>query len=127
MELNIQAGSTLTLTGGSIRWAGAFSLTGPVAMETLSGVFCDKAFIGACGVDVLCGATTIEPDEAAVFRAMAKQAKQVIVVADSSKIGMVSPALICPVTDIDILVTDSGITPEALAAFRSRGVEVIAV
>jgi DeoR family transcriptional regulator of aga operon len=127
MELNTQAGLDVTLTGGTMRWTGAFSLTGPTAMETLSGVFLDKAFIGACGVDVLRGATIIEPDEAAVFRAMAKQAKQVIVVADSSKIGMVSPALICPVTDIDILVTDSGITPEALAAFRSRGVEVIAV
>jgi DeoR family transcriptional regulator of aga operon len=96
-------------------------------METLSGVFLDKAFIGACGVDVLSGATTIEPDEAAVFRAMVRQAKQVIVVADSSKISMVSPALICPVTDIDILVTDSGIAADALAGFRASGIQVIAV
>ena len=110
-----------------MRWAGAFSLTGPTAMETLSGVFLDKAFIGACGVDVLRGATTIEPDEAAVFRAMVRQARQVIVVADSSKIAMVSPALICPVTDIDILITDAGITPDALAGFRSNGIEVLAV
>jgi DeoR family transcriptional regulator of aga operon len=127
MELNIQAALNVTLTGGTMRWAGAFSLTGPAAMETLSGFFLDKAFIGACGVDVLRGATTIEPDEAAVFRAMVRQAKQVIIVADSSKIAMVSPALICPVTEIDILVTDSGITSEALAGFRANGVEVLAV
>lgn len=127
MELNIQAGPNVTLTGGTMRWAGAFSLTGPAAMETLGRVFLDKAFIGACGVDVLRGATTIEPDEAAVFRAMARQAKQVIVVADSSKIAMVSPALICPVIDIDILVTDSGITAEALAGFKANGIEVLAV
>ena len=107
MELNTQVALNVTLTGGTMRWAGAFSLTGPTAMDTLSGVFLDKAFIGACGVDVLSGATIIEPDEAAVFRAMVRQAKQVIVVADSSKIAMVSPVLICPVTDIDILVTDS--------------------
>jgi DeoR family transcriptional regulator of aga operon len=127
MELNTQADLNVTLTGGTMRWAGAFSLTGPTAMETLSGVFLDKAFIGACGVDVLSGATTIEPDEAAVFRAMVRQAKQVIVVADSSKISMVSPALICPVTDIDILVTDSGIAADALAGFRASGIQVIAV
>jgi len=127
MELNNQAALDVTLTGGKIRWAGAFSLTGPTAMETLSGVFLDKAFIGACGVDVLRGATTIEPDEAAVFRAMVRQAKQVIVVADSSKVAMVSPALICPVTDIDILITDSGITADALAGFRANGIEVLAV
>jgi len=127
MELNIQAALTVTLTGGTMRWAGAYSLTGAMAMESLSRVFLDKAFIGACGVDVQCGATTIEPDEAAVFRAMARQAKQVIVVADSSKIAMVSPALICPVTDIDILITDSGITADALAGFKASGIEVLAV
>jgi DeoR/GlpR family transcriptional regulator of sugar metabolism len=58
---------------------------------------------------------------------MVRQAKQVVVVADSSKIAMVSPALICPVADIDILITDSGITAEALAGFRANGVQVIAV
>ena len=110
-----------------MRWAGAFSLTGPTATEMLSGVFLDKVFIGACGVDFKWGATTIEPDEAAVFRAMVRQAKQVIVVADSSKIAMISPALICPVTDIDVLITDSGITAEALAGFKANDVQVLAV
>jgi DeoR family transcriptional regulator of aga operon len=127
MELNHQATLDVTLTGGTMRWAGAFSLTGPTAMEMLSGVFLDKAFIGACGVDVLRGATTIEPDEAAVFRAMVRQAKQVIVVADSSKIAMISPALICAVADIDILITDSGITAEAIAGFKANDVQVLAV
>ena len=127
MELNHQATLDVTLTGGTMRWAGAFSLTGPTAMEMLSGIFLDKVFIGACGVDVQRGATTIEPDEAAVFRAMVRQAKQVIVVADSSKIAMISPALICAVTDIDILITDSGITAEALAGFKANDVQVMAV
>ena len=125
MELSNLGSLNVTLTGGTMRWAGAFSLTGPAAMETLNGVFLDKAFIGACGVDPLRGATTIEPDEAAVFRAMVRQAKQVIVVADSSKIGMVSPALICAVTDIDILITDSGIARDALAGFKANGVQVL--
>jgi DeoR family transcriptional regulator of aga operon len=127
MELSNQGALNVTLTGGTMRWAGAFSLTGPTAMETLSSVFLDKVFIGACGVDVQRGATTIEADEAAVFRAMVRQAKQVIVVADSSKIAMVSPALICPIADIDILITDSGIAPDALASFEADGIHVIAV
>jgi DeoR family transcriptional regulator, aga operon transcriptional repressor len=127
MELNHQASLDVTLTGGTMRWAGAFSLTGPTAMEMLSGIFLDKVFIGACGIDVQRGATTIEPDEAAVFRAMVRQAKQVIVVADSSKIAMISPALICTIADIDVLITDSGITSEALAGFRANDVEVVTV
>jgi DeoR family transcriptional regulator, aga operon transcriptional repressor len=78
-------------------------------------------------VDVLRGATTIEPDEAAVFRAMVRQAKQVVVVADSSKIGMISPALICPASEIDILVTDCGIARAAVEGFKANGIEVLAV
>ncbi|MGB6133384.1 MAG: DeoR/GlpR family DNA-binding transcription regulator [Acidobacteriaceae bacterium] len=127
MELSNLPALHVTLTGGTMRWAGAFSLTGPTAIEMLSGVFMDRAFIGATGVDVLRGATTIEPDEAAIFRAMVRQSKEVIVVADSSKIGMVSPALICPAGDIDVLVTDSGIAADALESFRGRGIRVIAV
>ncbi len=127
MELSNQPALNVTLTGGTMRWAGAFSLIGPTAIEMLNGVFMDKVFIGVCGIDARRGATTIEPDEAAVFRAMVRQAKKVIVVADSSKIGMVSPALICPASDIDILVTDTGIAPEALEASQASGIEVRAV
>lgn len=127
MELSNQPALNVTLTGGTMRWAGAFSLTGPTAIEMLSGVFMDKVFIGVCGIDAQRGATTIESDEAAVFRAMVRQAKQVVVVADSSKIGMVSPALICPASEIDALVTDTGIAPDALEAFRAADIEVYAV
>jgi DeoR family transcriptional regulator of aga operon len=127
MELSNQPALSVTLTGGTMRWAGAFSLTGPAAMETLSNVFLDWAFIGACGVDVERGATIIEPDEAALFRSMVRQARKVVVVADSSKIAMVSPALICPVAGIDVLITDSGITAEALAGFQANGVKVMSV
>lgn len=127
MELSNQQALSVTLTGGTMRWAGAFSLTGQAAMEMLSGVFMEKLFVGACGVDAQHGATTIELEEAAVFRAMVRQAKQVIIVADCSKIGMVSPALICPPSEIDILITDTGISEDAREAFTANGIEVLAV
>jgi DeoR/GlpR family transcriptional regulator of sugar metabolism len=50
-----------------------------------------------------------------------------VVVADSSKVGMISPAVICPVSDIDVLITDDGISDEALKAFTSCGVKVVSV
>jgi len=46
-------------------------------------------------------------------------------VADSSKIGLRSQALICPTSSIHTLVTDSGIAREQLEAFTSRGIKVI--
>lgn len=125
MELSSSNGLDTTLTGGCMRWPGAFSLIGPAAIESLNVVVIDKVFIGVTGVDSQHGATTIQADEAAVFRAMSRRSKQVIVAADSSKVGMISPGVICPVSDIDILITDDGISAEAVKAFKRADVEVI--
>src|ERR1700761_9437684 len=127
MELSSSNGLDTTLTGGCMRWPGAFSLIGPTAIESLNVVVMDRVFIGVCGIDPERGATTIEADEAAVFRAMTRRARQVVVVADSSKVGMTSPAVICPVTDIDVLITDDGVSPEAVKAFKRKGVHVVNV
>jgi DeoR family transcriptional regulator of aga operon len=127
MELSTGAGLSVNLTGGNMRWTGAFSLIGPTAIEALKTVILDRVFIGVCGVDAERGATTIEPEEAAVFRAMAGQAKQVVIVADSSKVGMVSPAVICHATEIDVLITDDGVSEEMLTDFKRTGVKVVVV
>jgi DeoR family transcriptional regulator of aga operon len=127
MELSSSNGLDTTMTGGSMRWPGAFSLIGPTAIESLNVVVMDRVFIGVCGVDPGRGATTIEADEAAVFRAMTRRARQVVVVSDSSKVGMVSPAVICPAEDIDVLITDDGISQDAIQAFTTCGVKIVIV
>jgi DeoR family transcriptional regulator of aga operon len=73
------------------------------------------------------GATVIQPEEAAVFRVMVRQAREVIVVADSSKMGMVSPAVICPARDIDLLITDDGIAADTANAIKASGIHVLTV
>jgi DeoR family transcriptional regulator of aga operon len=85
----------------------------------------DKVFLSVTGLDGERGATTLETDEALVYRKMLKQAKQVIVVADSSKLGKVSPAFICPVNEINTLITNVGATAESLAPFERQGIHVI--
>jgi DeoR family transcriptional regulator of aga operon len=127
MELSASEGLETTLTGGCMRWPGAFSLIGPTALESLNTVLMDTVFLGVTGIDPERGATTIQPDEAAVFRAMSRRAKRVVVVADSSKVGRTSPAVICPVSDVDILITDDGISEAAVKAFQKQNVQVIIV
>ncbi|MGC2401695.1 MAG: DeoR/GlpR family DNA-binding transcription regulator [Acidobacteriaceae bacterium] len=126
MELSSSTLQT-TLSGGSMRWAGAFSLVGPAAIESISSVVLDRLFVGVTGVDPVHGATTIEVEEAAVFRAMVRQAQQVIVVADSSKIGQTSPAVVCPIHEIDLIITDDGVSEDASRAFAAKGVRVLVV
>lgn len=124
IEMGTADGPETTLTGGCMRWPGAFSLVGPAALETLKLHVLDKLFLSVCGFDARHGATTIQADEAALFRAMSERARCVIVVADSSKLEMTSPAVICPATDVDVLVTDDGILDTALNAFKNAQIEV---
>ena len=56
---------------------------------------------------------------------MLDAARQVMVVADSSKLGTVAFARICPITSVDILVTDSAADQRILELLTDRGVRVI--
>ena len=125
MELCNQPGIRTYLTGGVVPWAWSFSLTGNAALTFLEDVYMDKVFLSVTGLDAERGATTLEPDEALVYRKMLKQSKQLIVVADSSKLGKVGPAFICPTGEIHTLITDAGATAESLAPFERQGIRVI--
>jgi DeoR family transcriptional regulator of aga operon len=124
MELSNCEGLRTFVTGGIVQWAGSFSLIGHAAISFLSEVYMEKVFVSVCGIDVNRGVTVIESEEALTFRAMIRQAKTVIVVTDSSKLGAVTPALVCPISDIHILITDTRATDKMVAMFSERGVEV---
>src|SRR5271167_4774032 len=124
MELCNQPGIRTYLTGGVVPWAWSFSLTGSAALNFLDDVYMDKVFLSVTGLDAERGATTLETDEALVLRKMLKQAKQVIVTADSSKLGKVSPAFICPLSEVHKLITDTGATDDAIEPFVRLGIEV---
>src|SRR5258708_31374316 len=125
MELCNQPGIRTYLTGGVIPWAWSFSLTGNAALTFLDDVYMDKVFLSVTGLESERGVTSLETDEALVYRKMIKQAKQVIVVADSSKMGKVGPAFICPMNEIHTLITNSGANNELLASFERQGIRVI--
>lgn len=124
MELSNCEGLRTFVTGGFVQWAGSFSLIGQAAISSLQDIYMDRVFVSVCGIDLDRGITLIEPDEALTFRAMIKQAKKTIVVADSSKLGVVAPALICPISKIDVLITDREASDKAIAALLEKGMEV---
>jgi DeoR family transcriptional regulator, aga operon transcriptional repressor len=125
MELCNQPEIKTMITGGTLAWAWTFALAGQAALTYLRDVYMDKVFLGVTGVDLERGITTLEPEEAAVSQAMLRNAKRVIVVADSQKIGKVSPALICPMSAIHVFVTDTDIPQEVHDELIARGIEVV--
>jgi DeoR family transcriptional regulator, aga operon transcriptional repressor len=124
MELCNCEGLQTFVTGGFVQWAGSFSLVGQGAINFLNDMYLDKVFVSACGIDIARGVTVIEPEESLTFRAMIHQAKVKVVVADSTKLGIVTPALVCPVSDINVVITDTRASDKALAPFAERGIDV---
>ena len=127
MELCNQPGMRTSITGGVLPYAWSFSLTGPAAIRFMDDVYLDKVFLNVVGIHAERGCTTMEQDEALTFRAMVRQAREVIVVADSSKLGRVSSSLICPLSEVHTLVTDTGASEETLALFTERGMRILKV
>jgi DeoR family transcriptional regulator, aga operon transcriptional repressor len=124
MELSNCEGLRTFVTGGFVQWAGSFSLIGQAAISSLQDIYMDKVFVSVCGMDVERGVTLIEPEESLTFRAMITQAKQTIVVADSSKLGIVTAALICPISEVDMLITDTRAPDKVIAQFLERNIVV---
>lgn len=127
MELSSLPNMKVTMTGGDIRWPGSFSLVGATAFDSLQRLFFDKIFMGACGIHPLHGITVIQSDEALILSEMIKHARQVIAVADSSKLGMISAMRVCSPGQIYSIITDDGADPAIVKEFAQQGVRVFAV
>ncbi len=123
MELSKRKDVQVFVTGGHLRgdW---FSLVGAEAVASMSGVCVDVLFLGVNGIDAERGLTCINADEVEINRAMVRQAKRKIAVADHSKLGIATKWVICPATAIDLLITDSGATDKMIAPFLKKGIKV---
>jgi DeoR family transcriptional regulator of aga operon len=123
-ELAVRQQIKIVVTGGVAR-PQSYELTGPLATGVLERVSIDIAFLGVDAIDPMSGAMAQHEGEASINQLMASQAIQVVVVADSSKIGRRAFARICAASEVDILVTDAGVAPAAVAGFAEAGVQVI--
>ena len=124
MELSHRSDLKICMPGGllSSDW---FAVTGAAAIQNISAMgFVDKIFIGVDGIHPQHGLTTNYPDQAAIHRQMLKQARYRVIVADHGKFNVTCTALICPLNEINLLITDKGATKAMLAPFLKLGVKI---
>ena len=119
-----EPGIRLMLTGGTIT-PGDLSLIGDLAEEAFARLRFDTLVMGVAGVDAEVGCTEFSTDDARVKRAALATVRRCIVVADSSKLGVVTFARICPLGSVNVVVTDDRAQPEQLAALELTHVEVV--
>jgi DeoR family transcriptional regulator of aga operon len=123
-ELAVRQHIKIVVSGGVARTQ-SYELTGPLATGVLERVSIDIAILGVDGIDPVAGAMAQHEGEASINHLIAKQAARVVIVADSSKIGRRAFARICAPSEVDVLVTDTGIADADRAAFADAGVQVM--
>lgn len=126
LELNGLQGVRVMMLGGMLRPT-SYSLAGPDAEQALSKLSADRLFLGVDGLDPVVGVTTPDPQEATLNAQMVRAARESVAVVDSSKLGQRSLSVIVPLEDIQVVITDTNASPEAVNALRERGVQVMPV
>lgn len=123
LEAAEQGQGRVLIAGGVLR-PSSLELVGSLAESTFNHVNIGTAVVGADGLSADGGLTTHDEIEARTNAAMIARAQRVIAACDSSKIGATTLAKMIDLGDLDILVTDSDIAPDQLAAIRATGVDV---
>jgi DeoR/GlpR family transcriptional regulator of sugar metabolism len=109
-ELAAAESVRVELTGGVYR-PSSHDLVGRAVEVALAGVCADRVFVGAASVSFHKGVMVYDQDaQYGILHA----GKQKILVVDSSKIGIEARYQFCPVEACDLIITDSGISPQNL-------------
>jgi DeoR/GlpR family transcriptional regulator of sugar metabolism len=100
---------------------------GHVAELALEEVRADKAIIGVHSINLEQGLTGDYLPEAKTDRALLQAARETIIVADHTKFGRISAALLVPVDKVQTIVTDSETPKDFISGLQERGIHVIVV
>ena len=123
VELSEAPGCSVILPGGQLR-AKDLTLSGYPSEENFARFNVDKAFIGIGGLTES-SVTDFHIGEARLHRQLIRNARQSIVLADSGKLGLRAVVNVCPLEEIDIVITDSNAPKPIVKALEQAGVRVI--
>lgn len=114
----------VVIAGGRVR-ARTLSAVDDMAARFLEGFVPDVAFVATNGVAVGRGLTTPDAAEAAAKRAMVRNARKVVLLADHTKFGQEHFVRFAGLDEVDVIVTDAGLGEGAARGFEEKGVEVV--
>jgi DeoR/GlpR family transcriptional regulator of sugar metabolism len=116
--VQVGADASVVLTGGVRTPSDA--LVGPIADLAIRSLHVDLLFLGCHGIDLEAGLTTPNLAEAETNRAFVHAARRVTVVADHTKWAIVGLSSFAGLDEVDTLITDSELHPEARALLAEK-------
>jgi DeoR/GlpR family transcriptional regulator of sugar metabolism len=123
-ELATAPNITVVVLGGMMRQE-ELSLIGHIAEQSLREVTFDKVIIGIPAIDVKAGLTNDYLPEVVTDRTILNRAREVIVVADHTKVGIVASAFVAPLNRVNTFITDWQTDVAILDQIRAIGVKII--
>jgi len=117
-------GPRLILVGGELRRL-AQTTVGPLTRHILDELHVDKAFMGTIGLSLDEGLTTTDPTEAYTKELVMEHAREVILLADSTKAHKISFTRAGQLDKVRTLITDSLFDRKFAQQLKRRGMEVV--
>jgi DeoR family glycerol-3-phosphate regulon repressor len=114
----------LILVGGSVRESDG-AIVGEHAVEFISRYKVDFAVIGASALDEDGTILDFDAREVSVARAILRNARTRILVADSSKFHITAPIRICDLDELDHVVTDAEVPAPFAEAAAAASTEIL--
>ena len=112
---------------GGLLCRNTVSTVGPTVIRELDDLIVSKLFLGVHAVDPVMGLTDVSRETAQIKRAMIKAAKQVILLADSSKWGKSALVKIMPLSAVHVVVSDARLSAAHRKAIKALGIKLILV
>ncbi|WP_058302632.1 DeoR/GlpR family DNA-binding transcription regulator [Gorillibacterium timonense] len=99
-------------------------LTGPEAVAYISHLNLKKAFVSATAIHPEHGLSVYTTDSLEYKQALVRTARHVYAVADHHKFGRTALRTFAKLSDVELILTDSGLPTETAEAFREAGAAV---
>lgn len=117
-------GPRIIVIGGELR-ARSRAIVGPMTRHVLEQLHVDRAVMGTYALSLEDGLTTTDPSEAYTKALVLTRSEQVILLADSTKLGTRSFAASGDLGEIDVLVTDAAIDAGTARKLTQRGIRLV--
>ena len=120
--------ANIILMGGNLR-KGFHCCVGHIALKCIEGLIVDKAFIATNSISATHGLSTPNLENAQIKKSMITISNQVVLLCDSQKFGRTSFVKFADVSDIETIITDSGLTNQQKIEFDQLDVclEIVSV
>lgn len=123
MLLSEDSDIRVLMLGGEVR-NGEYSVSGFLSGNNMKCFNTEKLFLGAGGISMSKGITDYHMEESNLRRISIENTQKVIVLSDHSKIGVAAMNKVCPIGQMDVLITDTEADRQFIKAAQENGAEI---